>query len=88
MEKVIDPTGKEITWDPTKPRNGQWDMGHKADSKYSDIHQLYMLGAISKKEFLDWYHDPNNYRPELPGTNRSHKYEKVQSNRSEHQGVC
>ncbi|MED0988749.1 GH-E family nuclease [Bacillus nitratireducens] len=28
-----------------------------------------------KKEFLKWYRKPENYRPELPSTNRSHKYE-------------
>ena len=25
--KVYDPSGVEITWDPTKPRNGQWIWG-------------------------------------------------------------
>jgi len=39
-----------------------------------------MNGTITKKEFLEflefleWYRDPVNYRPELPSTNRSHKY--------------
>ena len=32
--------------------------------------------VISKDEFLEWYRNPKNYRPELPGTNRSHKYER------------
>lgn len=26
-------------------------------------------------EFLEWYRKPANYRPDLPRTNRSHKYE-------------
>nr|WP_294364775.1 HNH/ENDO VII family nuclease [uncultured Clostridium sp.] len=73
--KVYDPTGKEITWDKTKPRNGQWDMGHIPGEKYSEMHKLYMDGTITKKEFLEWYKNPKNYRPELPSTNRSHKYE-------------
>ncbi len=73
--KVYDPTGVEITWDRTKPRNGQWDMGHIPGQKYSEIFHLYMQGVISKEEFLAWYRDPNNYRPELPSTNRSHLYE-------------
>ncbi|WP_227985542.1 GH-E family nuclease [Streptococcus ruminantium] len=34
-----------------------------------------MDGHISKKEFLEWYRNHKNYRPELPSTNRSHKYE-------------
>ena len=73
--KVYDPTGAEITWDKSKPRNGQWDMGHIPDQKYSDMHELYMNGTISKDEFLQWYRDPANYRPELPSTNRGHLYE-------------
>ena len=73
--KVYDPSGVEIIWDPTKPRNGQWDMGHIPGEKYSDMHQLYMDDVISKEEFLEWYRNPDNYRPELPSTNRSHNYE-------------
>ena len=73
--KVYDPSGVEITWDPTKPRNGQWDMGHIPGGKYSEMHQLYMDDVITKDEFLQWYRNPDNYRPELPSTNRNHKYE-------------
>ena len=39
------------------------------------FHELYVKGEKSKEEFLSWYRDPANYRPELPSTNRSHKYE-------------
>lgn len=74
--KVYDPTGVEIKWDKSKPRNGQWDMGHIPGQEYSKIHKKYLDGKMSKKEFLEWYRDPKNYRPELPSTNRSHKYEK------------
>ncbi|OZS77777.1 hypothetical protein CF394_09590 [Tetzosporium hominis] len=73
--KVMDPTGVEIIWDKSKARNGQWDMGHLPGQKYSEVHDLYMRGKITKKEFLEWYRNPKNYRPELPSTNRSHKYE-------------
>ena len=73
--KVYDPTNVEHKWNPTKPRNGQWDMGHIPGEKYSDIHKLYMDGTLSKQEFLNWYRNPNNYRPELPSTNRGHKFE-------------
>ncbi|MEW4239540.1 HNH/ENDO VII family nuclease [Priestia aryabhattai] len=73
--KIYDPSGVEIGWDKSKPRNGQWDMGHIPGEKYSDIHELYMNGTITKKEFLEWYRDPANYRPELPSTNRGHEYE-------------
>ncbi|MCA1057597.1 DNRLRE domain-containing protein [Rossellomorea aquimaris] len=73
--KVYDPSGAEIIWDKSKRRNGQWDMGHTPGNKYSEVHELYMNGTMTKKEFLAWYKDPANYRPELPSTNRGHKYE-------------
>jgi len=72
---VIDPSGATITWDRTKPRSGQWDMGHIPGEKYSNIHEKYMSGEISLDEFLNWYRNPENYRPELPQTNRGHLYE-------------
>ncbi len=73
---VRDPnTGDIINWTPGEPRKGVWDMGHIPGSKYSDMHDAYMKGDITKEEFLDWYNDPNNYRPELPNNNRSHRYE-------------
>ena len=67
--RVYDPSGVEIKWDTNKSRNGQWDMGHIPGDKYSDMHKLYMNDTISKQEFLNWYKNPNNYRPELPSTN-------------------
>ena len=51
---MIDPTGKEITWDKTRKRAGQWDMGHIPGEKYSEKHRQYMSGEISKSEFLEW----------------------------------
>lgn len=57
------------------PRKGQWDMGHVTGNKYSETHKLYIDGVISKEEFIEWYRNPQNYRPELPKTNRSHLYE-------------
>src|SRR3989338_2851283 len=74
---VYDPnTGEIIHWDRSKPRNGQWDMGHKKNHEYRTLKQDYLSGKISKEEFLKEYRDPNNYQPELPKNNRSHKFEK------------
>lgn len=72
---VRDPSGAIIDWTPGQPRNGVWDMGHIPEAKYSKKHKEYMDGLISKEEFVDWYNDPLNYRPELPSTNRGHAYE-------------
>ncbi|HEM3588808.1 TPA: hypothetical protein U1B91_002108 [Streptococcus suis] len=34
-----------------------------------------MVVYITQEEFLKWFRNPKNYRPELPSTNRGHKYE-------------
>lgn len=69
--KVIDPsTHKEIIWTPGTPRKGVWDMGHVPDQQYRDVWRRYINGEMTPKEFRDWYNDPVNYRPELPGPNR------------------
>ncbi len=73
--KVIDPLGKEITWDKSKKRNGQWDMGHKPGEEYRRDWKLYQEGKLSWDEMKERYNDSNRYRPELPSTNRSHKLE-------------
>ncbi len=73
--RVTDPAGVEFSWDKSIPRRGQWDMGHIPGQKYADIHARYMSGEINSQEFLDWYRNPANYRPELPSTNRSRLFE-------------
>ena len=72
---VRDPSGVEITWDRSLPRGSQWHMGHIPGQSYAVFHRLYMEQKMTKKEFLNWYRDPNNYRPELPHTNMSHRFE-------------
>ena len=47
-------------------------MGHIPEQKYSTIHKRYLDGEMTPKQFRDWYNNPDNYRPELPRTNRSH----------------
>ncbi len=75
IDGVLDPSDSIIKWDSNFPRNGQWDMGHIPSQKYELKHNEYMQGVITKEEFLEWYQNPANYRPELPSTNRSHKFE-------------
>lgn len=53
-------------------RRSTW---HLPGEKYFDMHELYMNETITKKEFLEWYRESPNYRPELPSTNRGHKFE-------------
>jgi len=74
--KVYDPnTGAEIPWDRTRSRANQWDMGHKPGKEYRKYHKDYMDGKITKEEFKEIHRNPNNYQPELPGPNRSRRYE-------------
>ncbi|UIY32775.1 GH-E family nuclease (plasmid) [Neorhizobium galegae] len=73
---VYDPnTGEKLEWDKSKPRSGQWDMGHKPGHEYRTLHRDYVEGRLSKDEFLRQYRDPNNYQPESINGNRSHRYE-------------
>ena len=73
---VRDPnTGEIINWTPGESRKGVWDMGHIPEAKYSEMHEAYMNGEMTTKEFVDWYNALANYRPELPGNNRSRRFE-------------
>ena len=58
---VRDPnTGDIINWTPGQSRKGVWDMGHIPEAKYSEMHEAYMNGELTTKEFVDWYNDPAN----------------------------
>lgn len=73
---VYDPnTGELLKWDKSKPRNGQWDMGHKSGQEYKKLKKSYDDGTIPKDEFLKQYKDVNKYQPESTGSNRSRKFE-------------
>jgi hypothetical protein len=72
--RVFDPyTDEELFWTPGTPRNGKWDMGHIKGQKYEEKHDLYMKGKVTKKAFLAWYQNPDNYVPESVEGNRSRK---------------
>jgi hypothetical protein len=74
--KVYDPNnGQELTWDTSKPRTGQWDMGHITGKEYRTLHQQYMNEDISYDEFMHEYQNPDNYQPESIHGNRSHEFE-------------
>ncbi len=73
---VEDPnTGQLLTWDRSRDRTEQWHMGHKPDREYQYLHRYYMLGIITKDEFIEEYQNPDHYRPEAPIPNQSQKYE-------------
>ena len=49
-----------------------WDMGHKPGYEFKKHQQSALEREIDRKQFLDEHNNPNHYRPELPGPNRSH----------------
>ena len=74
--KVYDPnTGEELSWDRSKTRDGQWDMGHQPGKSYDSLKQRYIDGEITRKEFLNEYNDPKNYHPEDTSSNRSREHD-------------
>ena len=71
-KKVRDPlTKKEIKFDD------EWDMGHKPKQEFRKHKADAADRKIGRKKFLDEHNKPENYRPETPNTNRSHKLEDV-----------
>ena len=71
----INENSELITWNKDIPRNGQWDMGHLPDQKYSDMYDRFLSGKMSEQEFLEWYRTAENYEPQTIPFNRGHKGE-------------
>ena|GEM_PF-1454581 len=65
-----------VEWKPGDARQGNWDMGHMPDKKYSELRDKYLSGKMSTEEFLAEYRNADNYRVEDPARNRSHADEK------------
>ena len=81
---------RDESWDNAKAQDGQvrdpltdkvmdknelWDMGHKPGHEFRKHQQSAQERGVSRKQFLDEFNNPENYRPELPSSNRSHKGE-------------
>ena len=74
--KVLDPhTKEELTWDKSKSRLDQWHMGHKPGKEYVKLVDEFVEGKITYEEFIKEYNNPENYWPESPEENISHKHE-------------
>jgi RHS repeat-associated protein len=65
--QVIDP-GTNRVISPDEP----WDMGHMSGYEFRKHQQSAAERAIDRGQFLDEHNNPAHYRPELPGSNRSH----------------
>ena len=73
--EYIDTKHGTVSWDRSKPRNGQWDMGHLKNEKYSEKYDEFLRGEISKDKFIEWYQTADNYEPQTIPYNRSHQGE-------------
>ena len=51
------------------------NTGHKPRYEFEKHQGSAIKRGISRKEFLDEHNNPDDYRPELPSSNRSHKGE-------------
>ena len=74
---VRDKVWKNAIEDDGEVRNKDdpWQMGHKPGYEFRKHQQSAMKRGISREEFLDEHNNPYHYRPELPGSNLSHKGE-------------
>jgi hypothetical protein len=68
-------TGEHIAWAKGAPRQGVWDMGHKAGHEYRTLWLALALSEITYPQFLAVYQDPANYQVEEPSANRGHGFE-------------
>lgn len=42
-----------VSWDKTKPRNEQWDMGHIPEQQYEAKYQQFVRKEIPEEEFFE-----------------------------------
>ena len=45
------------------------------EHQYNEFYEEDLIEYAVFEIHVDWYNDIDNYRPELPSNNRSHKYE-------------
>ncbi len=67
--RVYDPSGREIK--PGDP----WELGHTPGNKFSDAQQRAAQEGWDAQTWRQYQQDPDIYRPELPSSNASHRYE-------------
>ena len=67
-----------ISWDKSKPRQGQWDMGHIEGHEYRNLYDQYINMKLApgdfdenERRFLEEYRKASNYQPEDCHGNRS-----------------
>ncbi len=66
---VIDPNTSAIL------EEGKWDMGHRPGYSFKQLVEYAQKNNLSRKQFLDMYHNPKYYRPEATGSNRGRTFD-------------
>ena len=65
----------EIKWKPGESRKGVVDFGHKEGRSYKEIFLKYKNGLITLDELKEFQSDSENFRLEIPSSNRNHSHE-------------
>ncbi|MEK4243980.1 GH-E family nuclease [Psychrobacillus sp. FSL K6-2684] len=71
-----DPNTMEVLdWKPGLPRKGAVDFGHRQGYEYHPMFEKYRNREITLEELKEFQFNPENFRIESPGANRSRKFE-------------
>ena len=69
-----DPNTMEVLdWKPGQPRKGAVDCGHRQGYEYHPMFEKYRNREITLEELKEFQFNPENFRIESPGANRSRK---------------
>ena len=66
---VYDPTGPILKYDEP------WELGHKPGHELSDAQLRAEQEGWDRQSWIRYQTDPDIYRPELPSSNASHRWE-------------
>ncbi|MBR6403820.1 MAG: hypothetical protein IKS48_10600 [Eubacterium sp.] len=69
------PPYREINWKPGEPRKGVVDFGHVEGKSYKEMFLKYKNGEITLEELKEFQSNPENFRIEIPSSNRNHSHE-------------
>lgn len=66
---VYDPNGRILKYDEP------WELGHRPAHKFSDAQTRAAQEGWDRQTWIRYQNDPDIYRPELPSSNASHRWE-------------
>jgi RHS repeat-associated protein len=66
---VYDPNGRILKF------NEPWELGHTPANKFSDAQLRAAQEGWDRQTWIRYQNDPRIYRPELPSSNASHRFE-------------